>query len=100
MEKTSANIEIVEFLKDKLENNDTVYTNLKHTSKSGLTRDIQLMIIKDNEPLFLNYYVSKYLGYKIVNGGIRVSGGGMDMGFHLVYTLASKLGIKLNHQWI
>tara|TARA_A100001015_G_C14420282_1_gene492617 strand:- start:97 stop:237 length:141 start_codon:yes stop_codon:yes gene_type:complete len=42
--------EIVEFLKDKLENNDTVYTNLKHVSKSGLTRDIQLMVIKDNEP--------------------------------------------------
>tara|TARA_A100001011_G_scaffold248280_1_gene256542 strand:- start:2747 stop:3037 length:291 start_codon:yes stop_codon:yes gene_type:complete len=92
--------EIVEFLKDKLENNDTVYTNLKHVSKSGLTRDIQLMVIKDNEPLFLNYYVSKYLGYRIVNGGLRVNGGGMDMGFHLVYNLASKLGIKLNHQWI
>jgi hypothetical protein len=92
--------EIIEFLKTKLENNDTVYTNLKHISKSNLTRDIQLMVIKDNEPLFLNYYVSKYLGYKIVNGGLRVSGGGMDMGFHLVYNLASKLGIKLNHQWI
>jgi hypothetical protein len=79
---------------------DTIYTNLKHVSKSGLTRDIQLMVMKDNEPLFLNYYVSKYLGYRIVNGGLRVSGGGMDMGFHLVYNLASKLGVKLNHQWI
>ena len=92
--------EILEFLKTKLENNDTIYTNLKHVSKSGLTRDIQLMVIKDNEPLFLNYYVSKYLGYRIVNGGLRVSGGGMYMGFHLVYNLASKLGIELNHQWI
>ena len=38
--------EIIEYLKTKLKDNDTIYTNLKHVSKSGLTRDIQLMVIK------------------------------------------------------
>jgi hypothetical protein len=48
------------------------------------------------------------MGEKCPDDGYKVGGCGMDMGFHLVYTLASVLfpedrktgGYKLNHEWI
>mgnify|MGYP003145067853 CR=1 FL=1 len=92
--------EVIEYLKAKLKDEDTIYTNLKHVSQSGMTRDIQLLFIKDNKPLNLNYYVSKALGNRIVNNGVRIGGCGMDMGFALVYNLSRILDIKLHHSWI
>ena len=48
--------------------------------------------ILDNEPFFLSGYVGRILGYtRAKTGGVRVSGCGMDMGFHLVYALSSAL---------
>ena len=92
--------EAIEYLKSKLKDDDTIYTNCQHVSQSGMTRDIQLLFIKDNKLLNFNYYVSKALGNRIVNNGVRIGGCGMDMGFALVYDLSRILDIKLQHSWI
>jgi hypothetical protein len=89
----------------------TIYTINRHTSSSGMSRDISLVYIKNNEPYHINYSASLALGDKLVsrNGHdcIRVNGCGMDMGFHLVYNLSSVLfagqdraGYVLSHRWL
>ena len=84
-----------------------VYTNLVHVSPSGMTRWIKPLVIVNDRPLNISYHVNHLLDYKPVekNGTqcVRVGGCGMDMGFHLVYTLSSILfddGYKIKHEWI
>jgi hypothetical protein len=73
----------------------TVYTVLRSVSSSGMSRTMSLKVAKDGKILDLTYYASVVLGYKLVevNGSraLRVGGCGMDMGFHVVYSLASVL---------
>jgi hypothetical protein len=85
-----------------LKDNDTVYCNLKLVSRSGMTRHIQFFIIRDDMPIFITYKIANLLDWKMNKWGdaIKVQGCGMDMGFHVVHTLADKLGISLNHRWI
>lgn len=109
--------EAIEHLKKLLKPTDTVYTVLRHVSGSGMTRDITAIAIIINErtgkamPLNISYYVADALGwtFKDDNSAVRVGGCGMDMGFHLVYTLASVLfrddmendaGYSLNQKWL
>lgn len=88
-----------------------IYTIMRHVSSSGMSRDISLVYIKNNEPYHINYSASLALGDRLVsrNGhdAIRVNGCGMDMGFHLVYSLSSVLfagedraGYILHQRWI
>lgn len=74
---------------------DTVYTLVRHVSASGMSRDISLFIAQGGEIIDLTFYAAHAIGWRLVerNGrrAIRVSGAGMDMGFHTVYTLASVL---------
>ena len=92
-------------------NNFTVYTVIRHVSKSGMSREISVVIpIKNNDHMgFIHpsYTIAGILGwgYSDKNGhnAIVVGGCGMDMGFHLVYTLSQKLygdGYKIRHEWI
>lgn len=81
-------------LRDLLKVNDTVYTVLDHVSRSGMTRHIRVVLIgeDDGQPYTLhpNYLVSQALGYRQAkrSDGLVVSGCGMDMGFHVVYSLS------------
>jgi hypothetical protein len=71
---------------------DTVYTVLRHVSASGMSRHIDLYIIKDNQPLWITGSVATLLNLKRAKGqGLIVSGCGMDMGFATVYNLGSAL---------
>lgn len=93
---------------------DTVYSILRHTSRSGLQREISLVAVdrlavvsfpewdESREAVVaavarealtaLDYWVVHGFGYRIgKHGGIVVGGGGMDMGFHLVYNLGRRL---------
>jgi hypothetical protein len=60
-----------------------------------MSRTISLKVAKGGQILDLTYYASVLLGWKLVevNGSraLRVGGGGMDMGFHTVYTLSRVL---------
>ena len=81
---------------------ETIYCNLKHVSKSGMTRHIQFFMIRDNMPYFLTHEIAITLDMRLnKNGdGVKVQGCGMDMGFHVVDLLSRELGFKLYHQWI
>lgn len=93
--------------------NPTLHTILRHVSASGMTRDISLVYVKDGQlynvtysaALALSWPLSERSGYR----AIRVGGCGMDMGFHLVYTLSSVLfrnstdsdaGYTLKQEWL
>ena len=72
---------------------DTIYTVLRHVSRSGMSRKIDLYKIEDGQPIFLTGHAAKVLGerWDFDRGGIVVGGCGMDMGFHLVYNLSYAL---------
>lgn len=72
---------------------DTVHTILDHVSRSGMSRDIRVVLLKGGEALHPNYSVSIALGYTRASkgDGIRVGGCGMDMGFHIVHSLGYAL---------
>jgi len=71
---------------------DTVYTNLKHVSRSGMYRVIDLYVIRNDTPLRLSWSVGAVCeGYDDRHEGAKASGCGMDMGFHLVYNTSTRL---------
>lgn len=76
-------------LHECLKPGDTVYTVLRHCSRSGMFRKIDLYIIQNGEPVRISYYAALAMGEKIDRdtGAVSVGGCGMDMGFHLVYNL-------------
>lgn len=78
----------IEELKGMLKPGDMLITLVTHVSKSGMTRDIRVFT---NDQRDISYLVAKVLDKSIKNGGVRVGGCGMDMGFHVVYTLSSYL---------
>lgn len=81
--------ESIKFLKSILKKNARVYTILRHVSQSGMSRQIDLYYFdKKGEKYYLSWHASKVLGWSMGKHGIKVSGCGMDMGFHLVYTLS------------
>lgn len=103
MKHTAQRDEAIQELRSLLQPGDTVYTVLRHVSRSGMSRNIDLYVFRDNEPLYLSWWAAKALGWTINQGkneGIKVSGCGMDMGWHLVDTLARTLGIELKHRWL
>lgn len=80
-------------LREILKPGNTVYVNLEHVSRSGMSRIIMPFVIRDNEPQHLGWAVAKVLGmtYDRDLEGVRISGCGMDMGFALIYSLSSRL---------
>lgn len=99
----------------------TVYTILRHVSRSGMQRQISVVCLtqSDNDPsrpkedrngivdLHPNWSVSQVLGYRLNKGGahdaIVVNGCGMDMGFEIAYNLSHALygdGYALKHRWL
>lgn len=81
-------------LRDWIKPGDTVYTVLRDVSRSGMSRTISLVIIKDGEALHPNYAAATVLDRRVKSGfndGIVCQGGGMDMGFELVYNLSRVL---------
>jgi hypothetical protein len=89
----------------------TVFNVLEHRAPSGASRVIKSYVFDRALPgetiseRFISGYISILLDWKRPDNrdGIKVNGGGMDMGFHLVYTLASVLhgdGYALNSRWL
>lgn len=86
--------EAIERLKEWIQPGDTIHTILRHVSRSGMFRVIDVVKIgKDGEVLSLGWNVAKALDYAHdrQREGLRVSGCGMDMGFHVVYNLSRVL---------
>ena len=88
-----------------------VYTVLRHVSQSGMSRNIDCYVIIKNRPYCISFDVAVILGLgRAKDGSIRVSGCGMDMGYHIVNSLSIALyckgkythegAYKLKHSWI
>jgi hypothetical protein len=108
-EKESARASLLNILAKQ--ENPTLYTNLKHVSSSGMSRDMKVLTVSDGQIIDVTYYVGKLdIGtLKERNGQrvIRVGGCGMDMGFHVVYTVSAVLygyeergAYTIRHEWI
>lgn len=81
--------EAIAQLREWLKPGDTVYCVLRNRSRSGMSREIGLVIMKDGSDLHPNYSVAKALGERQgKHDGIIMGGCGMDMGFALVYHLS------------
>lgn len=81
---------------------DTVYTILRHVSRSGMSRRISIYVFL-GEMICIDDYVADVLGWPYRKDGIVVGGCGMDAGFHLVHTLAQTLfsnGYSLKQRWL
>ena len=93
-------------LKEVLKKGDTLHTQLMHVSQSGMTRHIKVRQLKDSKALDWTTLVSTALDWRASEKtrGIVVGGCGMDMGFHLIYTLTMKLfeddGSALKQEWL
>ena len=91
-----------------------VYTVIRSVSSSGMSRTMSVYVVVDNQLQNITFHVAKTLDYSLVdvNGSrvLRVGGCGMDMGFHVVYSLSGFLfrdlnldgdpGYILKHEWI
>lgn len=78
----------IEQLREILPPGSAVNTRLRHVSRSGMTRDIQVLTTDGSD---ITSLVAAALEARVVNRGVRVGGIGMDMGFHLVYRLGRTL---------
>jgi hypothetical protein len=90
--------EAVAKLHEYLKPGSRVTTILRHVSQSGMQRSITLAIAITCDDgkldlISLDYWAARALGYKIdqKNGGVKIGGAGMDMGFQLVYQLGQRL---------
>ncbi len=103
-------------LEDYLKDTKTVYAVLRGVSSSGLTQYVSLMVPgldHDGKPDLFNitWHVSNVLGDKLHDRDghrvLKLQGGGMDLGFNVVYNLSSVLyagqdraGYVLKHRWL
>jgi hypothetical protein len=94
-----------------LSEGNRVYTILRHVNSSGTSRDISLVIAHGDDLINITYYAAQALNARLVerNGhrAIRQNGGGMDMGFNLVYNLSyvlfngqNRAGYVLKQAWL
>jgi len=102
----AARQEAIEKLRENMPKGSTIFTVLRHVSTSGMSRRISVVQVKgaDNVRQW-DYPAAKALDWKLhpKSEGIVVGGCGMDMGFHLVYTLGQVLhgdGYAFNHRWL
>ena len=104
-----ADFNTVDYSKEMLLNyfpkGSTVHLVIRQVSRSGMYRHISVHGIKNNTVYHYSFHVAKVLEwtYKDKTNAVGIGGCGMDMGFHLVYTLASVLyndGYALTHKYI
>lgn len=110
-EKKAAQQQAAEYLRTLFPPGATVATVLLHASRSGMSRSIGVLAVKDGEIRDVSWAVARVLDWRFDRdrGGVKVRGCGMDMGFHLVYELSATLyprtadgdgGYALRHRWI
>tara|TARA_R100000008_G_scaffold15603_1_gene7595 strand:+ start:71 stop:439 length:369 start_codon:yes stop_codon:yes gene_type:complete len=92
----------------------TVYPVLRSVSRDGMSRTMDFYIVRDGEVRTITALVAGLLGLQLstaygpANNAAIVGGCGMDMGFHVVYTMSRVLyrdrtagdpGYRLNCEW-
>lgn len=94
-------------LTEFLQKGETVFCLLRHVSKSGMRRVVDLFVIRNNRPSRISFSAALTMGWRYdrKHDGIVCDGAGMDMGFHCVYSLCQHIyglthGYSLKHEWI
>lgn len=100
-------------LRQYLPKGATVHCVLRGVSRSGMQRRIDFYAIDTSTKgkprlQYLSGWIAVLLGMSRQDRGLKVNGCGMDMGFHMVDTLASALygrterglGIGLRSEWV
>lgn len=81
-----------ETLRRTLKPGATVYTTVKHVSRSGMQREISVHAVENGEIVWLSGLVAKATGNRLgKRDGIVIGGCGMDMGFAIVHELSYAL---------
>ena len=85
-EQQSSKARLLELVKP----GDTVYTILRHVSRSGMSRVIDLVVMSEGRPQSISGWAAEVVGNRMDRDrwGIKIGGAGMDMGFALVYELS------------
>ena len=85
--------ESIERLRDMLPPGSTVRCVLRSVSRSGMSRQIDFYTIDDDgDLLYLSGYIGNALSVtRTQQGALKVSGAGMDMGYHIVHNLGATL---------
>jgi len=95
-------------LQGTLNKGERLYTILRHVSQSGMTRRISVVRVTEDGCIeSIDWLISRAGIFKRAsanNGeGLKVTGCGMDMGFHVVYSLSSAVfndGYALKQEWL
>lgn len=97
-ERVERTTRYTELLKEWIPAGSTIKTVVTHVSRSGMSRSIRALVPLQRADGSLtiadvSYMAADVLGWKVDerHGGVKIGGCGMDMGFHLVYTLSRKL---------
>jgi hypothetical protein len=86
--------ESLEYLRTWFPVGSTVTTTVKHVTDSGMGRTIAVLASDPTNGISnVSHHVARVLDWKYDNDrrGVYVQGCGMDMAFHLTYTLARVL---------
>ena len=76
-----------ERLRDLYPIGGSVTTLVSDVSSDGMNRTVTILAVRNGEICNVSNDVARVLGRKVKDGGIRVGGCGMDMGFAIVYEL-------------
>lgn len=90
-------------LRDVLPDGATVWCVLRSAAPSGMSRVIDFFVIADGSMCRLSHLIAGALDHAPQHksrNGLAISGGGMDMGFHVVDGVARAIGRKINHRWL
>jgi|TARA_R100000479_G_C6285764_1_gene164661 hypothetical protein len=92
------------YLKEWFPVGSVAHTTVVHVARSGMSRHIKVFAIEGERILNVSGYVAEYLDLRFTKkNAVFVGGCGMDMGFHLIYTLSSKLyddGYAIKQDWV
>ena len=97
---------VKDILRDAFPEGSTAYTLVTKVAPSGMSRHIMVAgSRKKGHVQNVSWYISELLDwtYKDNTRSVFVGGCGMDMGFHLVYTLSNILyddGYAIKQQWL
>jgi len=81
-------VESARYLLQIIQPGDTAKTILRHVSRSGMMRHISVIVGGED----VTWHVARLLGDKRADdGGLKIGGCGMDMGFEIVYRMSCEL---------
>ena len=79
-------------LREVLKPGDTLFTILRNVSRSGMRREISIIkLVSADDYRIWDHAIARALGCSLGDRGVHIRGGGMDMGFEIVYQLGQAL---------